>query len=72
MIDNLPPLPPGTAYTAFLTQEMLDEAAIALGRHPTAKEVQLLDRILKHEHLRRMKRSKDEIMANLVKVANAS
>lgn len=65
-----PPLPPGAMYTAFLTQEMLDEAVRALGRQLTGNEVRKLDSMLQRESFARMKRSKDEIMASLQKVAD--
>lgn len=57
-------------YTAFLTQEMLDEAVRALGRQLTGNEVRKLDSMLQRESFARMKRSKDEIMASLQKVAD--
>ncbi len=72
MIDRYKeaPLPPGAMYTAFLTQEMLDEARVALGRELSAREVQLLDRILSRQAVAAHKKSKDEIMASLQAVAD--
>lgn len=70
MIGPQEQLPPGVMYTRCMTQEQLDECRRALGRELTEREVRALDRIMTQQAMAQHNKSKDEITADLVKIAD--